>query len=289
MLKNIMMKFEKYKGRKTRHTCPQCEKKFCFTRYVDEAGEYIADNVGRCDHENSCGYHYKPKDYFIDNNFEPPQYVRPQTKPKPKPKPSFIEQDILGKSAANYHKNNFVKYLNKIFDPHTVNMLIQKYFIGTSKRWDGATVFWQIDANTDIHTGKIMLYNASNGRRVKGEQDYISWVHSALRIPDFNLEQCLFGEHLLNQDKYEYIGLCESEKTAVIAAGFYPEWIWMATGGKRNNFGRAKKILKNKNVALFPDVGCVELWRRELPFDMCNLKLFKGKSDGYDLADLLTN
>lgn len=49
-------------GKNTKQTCPQCGKKRCFVRYVDEEGEIgFPDYVGRCDHEDSCGYHYTLK------------------------------------------------------------------------------------------------------------------------------------------------------------------------------------------------------------------------------------
>lgn len=58
---------QKYRpGSKT--VCPECGRKACFTRYIDEAGEIsFPDSVGMCDHINSCGYHYTPKEYFRDN------------------------------------------------------------------------------------------------------------------------------------------------------------------------------------------------------------------------------
>ena len=49
---------EKYTGLKSRHTCPACERKRCFTFYVNEDGESLNPAVGRCDHESACGYHY---------------------------------------------------------------------------------------------------------------------------------------------------------------------------------------------------------------------------------------
>ena len=55
---------QKYKPG-SKGTCPNCKKPRCFVRYVDEQGIIEFPNtVGRCDHENSCGYHYTPKDYF---------------------------------------------------------------------------------------------------------------------------------------------------------------------------------------------------------------------------------
>lgn len=58
---------QKYKpGSKT--VCPGCGRKSCFTRYIDEVGEIsFPGYVGKCDHINSCGYHYSPKEYFRDN------------------------------------------------------------------------------------------------------------------------------------------------------------------------------------------------------------------------------
>ena len=47
---------------------PECDRKACFTWYIDEEGRIsFPDNVGKCDHINSCGYHYTPKEYFYNN------------------------------------------------------------------------------------------------------------------------------------------------------------------------------------------------------------------------------
>ena len=61
----------------------------------------------------------------------------------------------------------------------------------------------------------------------------------------------------------------------------------MASGGKKNNFERLKKILAGKKVLLFPDMDAISEWKK-LPFPMCDLKPFAGKPEKYDLADLLT-
>ena len=60
---------ERYRGRGTRHVCPQCHRKGVFTRYVDthNNNEYISDNVGKCNRLDKCGYHYTPKQYYTDN------------------------------------------------------------------------------------------------------------------------------------------------------------------------------------------------------------------------------
>lgn len=55
-------------------SCPVCKMPRCFVRYVDDEGIVDFPNtVGRCDHENSCGYQYTPKDYFHDNPDQAPK------------------------------------------------------------------------------------------------------------------------------------------------------------------------------------------------------------------------
>ena len=64
---------EKYRGIRSRYTCPQCGRKYVFTRYIDtETNQYIADDVGKCNRLDKCGYHYTPKQYFSDNSWREP-------------------------------------------------------------------------------------------------------------------------------------------------------------------------------------------------------------------------
>ena len=41
---------EKYRGRGTRYSCPQCRRKYTFTRYIDTENnnQYISEIVGKC-------------------------------------------------------------------------------------------------------------------------------------------------------------------------------------------------------------------------------------------------
>jgi len=65
-----------------------------------------------------------------------------------------------------------------------------------------------------------MLYSPTTGKRVKEPFNHITWVHKALKQPDFNLKQCLFGEHLL-QDKTKPVAIVESEKN-----GYHCQYIF---------------------------------------------------------------
>lgn len=62
---------EPYKGVSTRHTCPNCHRQRCFSKYIDTEKQIkFPEYVGRCDHEQKCGYHFTPRDYFEQNPSE---------------------------------------------------------------------------------------------------------------------------------------------------------------------------------------------------------------------------
>ncbi len=67
---------EPYKGVSTRHTCPNCHRKRCFSKYIDtEKRIQFPDYVGRCDHEQKYGYHFTPRDYFEQNPSEKEKFA----------------------------------------------------------------------------------------------------------------------------------------------------------------------------------------------------------------------
>jgi len=209
-----------------------------------------------------------------------------------------IEYETVRKSLTGYSKNYFIHYLNSLFGKTKTNELIDKYRIGTSKHWNGASVFWQIDQSNKVRTGKIMLYNSKTGKRVKSPYNHISWVHSVLKISDFKLKQCFFGEHLLKQ--YKPIAIVESEKTAVIASAYISAFNWLAVGSLNNLNARMCKVLEGKTVALYPDLNAFDKWKEKakeietklnVKFIISNLlqkeSTNEEKLNGYDLADYL--
>ncbi|MBR5705673.1 MAG: hypothetical protein IKX21_06880 [Deltaproteobacteria bacterium] len=73
---------------KQKYTCPACGAAHKFVRYIDTAtGKYIADEVGRCDRQESCGYHLKPHEYFAQHPDRAGEYKRLQRNKRP----SFVE------------------------------------------------------------------------------------------------------------------------------------------------------------------------------------------------------
>lgn len=300
-------KLEKYQNGKSRHICPSCGKKE-FTRYIDtETGNYISEEVGRCERLNNCAYHYTPKQYFEQHGKPQPETwqhdaSRKHTKSQPQPKQAVfttIDKETVKSSLSNYDANNFVQFLLTKFGHDATKQAIQNYFIGTSKHWSGATVFWQLDKTGKARAGKVFLYNASTGKRVK---DKLTWVHSILKLQNFELNQCLFGEHLLSQpaNNGKPIAIVESEKTAIIASLYLPHYVWLATGGIHNLKPEKLTSLAGKKIYLFPDLKTgYAIWEKkaaelkEKRYNVIVSYFLQEKAGeeaikaGYDIADYL--
>jgi len=239
--------------------CPKCGKRR-FVRYIDmQENTYLPEKYGRCDRQDNCGYHLNP---YSDNYGKDKAGYEAIIIPSPivtgAVPVSFMDDATAMKSLKNYGQNYFILYLKSLFPDDLVEQLVQAYEIGTSKHWEGSTVFWQKDISGKYRTGKIMLYDPLTGKRVKKPFNHISWAHSAMKLTDFHLTQCYFGEHLLVKEPEKPIAIVESEKTAIIASAYYPEYIWLGTGGTngcRWHQYSVGMVLKNRDVFLFPDLS----------------------------------
>jgi len=255
---------EPYKTAKSRFHCPQCNNKTrTFSRYIDtQTLEYLGDTVGRCSREHNCGYHYTPHQYFTNHIEAGIITAHHNDTPLPLMQPSIIHSKIVKSTLTAYDNNNLVLWLCQQFGEKQAFELVDRYFIGTSNHWPGATIFWQLDAAGKARTGKIMLYNAGNGKRVKEPFNHIQWVHK-LKFAGFYLKQCLFGEHLLYNEPDKPVAIVESEKTALIASIHMPEYVWLATGSLHNLSVEKCQVLKGRKVVLFPDLGAFDKWQQK--------------------------
>jgi len=273
-----------YRSPASRSRCPQCQdSRRTFKKYIDnQTGEYLADHVGRCDREDNCGYHYTPREYFAENpgdvrERQQKQWNTPPVKQHFNYLPASLVTDSMKQK--DYIDNNFIQFLAGMFSWEIALQAAERYKIGTSKHWPGATVFWQVDANNLVRTGKIMLFNKETGKRVKQPFNHVAWVHRLvspksevdspesaatedLRLPtqDFLLQQCFFGEHLLCENTTAPIAIAESEKTVVMASIMMPQFIWLAAGSLHGLDVHKCKALANRSVLLFPDVGAYHHW-----------------------------
>lgn len=291
MNNNSTYHLEKYSGLKSRFTCPACGKHKEFVRYIDHEGNYLNNSVGKCNRQVKCGYHKTPKQYFSENpslKIQPSKIVAP--KDNKKKSPTYIDFKVIKQSCKQYEKNNFASFLFSRFDKKDVLQTLKKYHVGTSKHWKGTTVFPQIDSKGKVRTAKIMLYDKSTGKRVKKPYNHITWLHSVLGLKDFNLNQCLFGEHLISQA--DTVCIVESEKTAIIASLVHPKYTWLATGGI--NGGKIEQhLFKGKRTILFPDLGVDWTMKAELIQGAAISDLLEKistqaeKEKGFDIADFL--
>ena len=277
--------------------CPECGHK-TFVCYVDTNGNILDESVGKCDRADKCAYHYPPRQYFEDNEGMgmPRHHARPIFKQSPPAKPTYIDPELFKKSvtATSTNPNHLITFLNGVFGVAMVKQMIADYYIGTSRHWDGATVFWQVDRYGRVHGGKIMQYNPDNGKRVKEPYNRITWVHSALKIPNYNLRQCLFGEHLLAKYPDMTVSIVESEKTAIIESGVFGDCITLACGGCQNLTNAFCEPLKGRDVILFPDNGKFNEWNEKGKqmrrifgrLRIASIMEHEAKNDGDDIGDL---
>jgi hypothetical protein len=178
-----------YKGKTTRHDCTSCKAKLSFTLYLNgNTHESIHRSVGKCNRESKCGYHYTPKQFFIDN----PDYKKTSqnssntTNVEKRSTPSPLERaggevpfSFVEKSAS--YKSNFVRFLFDYFSDEQIRSVADIYALGATKTKE--VIFWQIDITGKVRTGKIMQYNPETGRKLKHESGAIDWVHNKLKKP----------------------------------------------------------------------------------------------------------
>lgn len=294
-----MYRFEKYRGAKTRHECPNCHRKRCFTLYVDEEGKALSPLVGKCDHEIKCGYHYTPKDFFRDHADLriPDGWLQPMPERK-------VELQIIPDGQVNKFRSNETTFaqwfINRGDDAWRERALkvCEDYRLGGLAT--GETIFWQIDSEGRCRSGKCIPYRP-DGHRIKNNGHEVTWMHSLLKkdgvLPkNWELTQCLFGEHLLTDGCK--VALVESEKTAMLGAVAYwfKGYVWLATGGKNNLQGERLQVLKGHEVMVIPDADAIAQWRERvtrmnsLGYDILCIDMNYTESqviNKYDIGDII--
>jgi len=257
--------------------CPSCGKRR-FVRYIDnETGEYISDDCGRCDREQSCGYHLTPSDYFHDHGMAVERHRPTPRRPLPPLiEPTYIDGNIVAATVRRpVTASNLYRYLVRLaaarYGTAVAEMKARGAMIemNVGTTLSGDAIFWQCDQHQRCRTGKIMAYQP-NGHRVKneGSPHRVDWVHSRLqhrwpdRFTDFTLVQCLFGLHQLadNRDNDLPIGLVESEKTALMGRLLSPSHIWVATGGSNGLNAHKLRPLRGRVIHVYPDLGEFDKW-----------------------------
>jgi len=272
-------------GSSCKTTCPHCGGKKCFKQYIDtETGEPLGEECGRCDHEQSCGYHYTPRDFFQDHPEVKEKLFRKESISSPQPyssrsmnertapklviPPKIVYFDMSMVAARHYYDQSFLPWLiSKVQDEAKVNLAFEDYRIGATqvgKFQQQGVIFWYIDHEGRVCDGKMMWYG-SDGHRTGGVNWVSSQMRKAKRIDENTTsKKCFYGEHLLPQYPDKPVGIVESEKSAIFCSCFYPQYVWLATGGCGGLNAEKVEVLKGRRIVIFPDSGKLEDWRLRL-------------------------
>ena len=229
--------------------CPKCGQKR-FVPYVSakDLRTMAGPEYGRCDREQSCGYLRYPNGE--DDGDVKPVEIKP-TKPL-RFYPSAVQIDC---------DTPLFDYVRGLVGITNAIIAWTRYRVGRDGK---RTVFWQIAKDGTVRAGKSIPYG-NDGHRIKTDKYPANWLHK-LREWDGThegeeLQQCWFGEHLLNADTDAPVAIVESEKTALIMSVYSRNHIWLASGGSQGLKNAEKnKALAGRQVLLVPDHGQYWNW-----------------------------
>ena len=169
-------------------TCPACGRQKKLVRYIDtQTGRFLADHVGKCDRIFKCGYHYTPSDYFRDhpwlNDIASHRPVSLHINKQPS-QPSFIERSRMVESMNRCQSSALFRFLSSRWGEDETMRMFRLHNVGATTRMNDAAVFWQVDINGCIRTGKIMRYG-NDGHRIK-EDGLVNfmWAHRMKSMVD---------------------------------------------------------------------------------------------------------
>ncbi len=224
------------------------------------------------------------KKYSIDTDTKDFKYTPPPPKPKAPPLKELNLPMSMAKQKMDVTGDNLVQWIRTginwdTVQRHRVEEVLRDYMVGHSRQ--GHTIFWQIDDEQHVRTGKMMKYK-TDGHRDKVSSWNFDYIHSMLSrkknesdpwpYPQFfnpdthEARLTYFGMHLIDRfSKTATINIVESEKTALlmaIAYGNHASQVWMACGGLEmlSRERMAPIINRQRRIVLYPDRDGVEKW-----------------------------
>ena len=147
-----------------KNRCPYCHQKTLTLYLTSDKKEIINENVGRCDRENKCGYHYPPKQFYADNNitfekgFQFPNTKGMETGNLPLTPTEYLPLDALKRSVESHTRCDLYPFFDSKFRAAIATELCKKYFIGANR--NGNTVYWQVDIAGNVRQAKIIKYDS---------------------------------------------------------------------------------------------------------------------------------
>lgn len=201
-----------------------------------------------------------------------PTVCKANTPPPPLPM-LVLPADMVNKTAVGKAEHDTLReWLHSLpwndTERARIDKVLDMYLVGHGK--DGHSIFWQVDEEGRVRTGKMMLYKP-DGHRDKDTPGNFDYVHSRLLKCGYwddtkvEVQSCFFGQHLTRLFPDAVVYVVESEKTALICSIAYGDdkkHVWVASGGK-SGLQRAKFepfIRGNRFVVLFPDKDGKQDW-----------------------------
>jgi hypothetical protein len=253
---------EKFKFSKKGIKCPGCPSSDAFFPIVKLNGE-IDKNTGKC---FSCGQFFTSEKGYEKKEYE---FEVKQTFAI---KPEFLEK-LKDKPLVDNFSAELLRRYNDIgFYLKRYNVVCAS--IAGNKNWRNFTGFPKIDHSQKIRSIKCFqydknikttFYTVKNESKKDKKVKNINWLHVLKpELYDSKKTQfvdCFFGEHLIFTADYKYIGVVESEKTAIVSNYFFgKDWIFLATSSKSNIKKLTLKGINDKKVVLFPDADGLQQW-----------------------------
>ncbi len=273
--------------------CPECSKKR-FVRYVDvSTGEYLPEMYGKCDRADNCGYFRNPyQDGYAANMnskstegilghekfFSKGHFLRKQQIPI---ELQSIPIDVVKATLQGYEYNNFVQnLLERVpfpFAVEEVERVVALYYLGTitTAYLRGAVTFPFIDIEQQVRAVQVKQFDQTNHTVTTNKLDKMlqndykiarqpnpEWLTKYIEYGEqHGYFTCLFGEHLLKTFPNNPVALVEAPKTAIYGTLYFgipesPEdLIWLAVYNKSSFSLEKMKVLKGRNVCVFPDLS----------------------------------
>ncbi|MBK9023427.1 MAG: hypothetical protein IPL69_05510 [Saprospiraceae bacterium] len=197
-----------------------------------------------------------------------------------KSKRSYIPYEVLNDTLKSeyYNQNHFIQNLlsNVKFPLETkdIEKVISQYYLGTflDQYMVGAATFPFIDGSNKIRAVQVKKFDKSNHTIAtdylhsllkkgynKSNEAYPSWLLKYDK--NEKVISCLFGEHLLSKYPNNPVAIVEAPKTAIYGTLYYgfpesPEdLIWLAVYNKSSIKYDKLKVLKGREVLIFPDLS----------------------------------
>lgn len=271
-----------------KHICPACGKKR-FVRYINtETGDYLPEQYGRCDKGDGHYFLNPYSDGFAKTKWQQEQKVTGVTSvtfktkkffsPQPEPEPIFFDFETFKQTLEpkRYDKNTFIQNLlsnvSYPFEIKDIEKVISLYYLGTVSNGyrAGAITFPFIDIDGNIRavqvkqfdeanhtTGTDFLHSIIEKHHNRNKKPLPEWL-KAYSKQDKRIT-CLFGEHLLRKYPNNAVALFEAPKTAIYCWLYFhqkfPNWTWLAVYNKSSFSFDKIKVLKGRNVYVFPDLS----------------------------------